>query len=109
MATITNLWDDLPPASAGEEMVAEILNSGPLRIERIVSHGQISPEDFWYDQQEHEWVTVLQGEATLAFADGTESRLKTGDCLFLPAHQKHRVIQTSTEPPCIWLAVFWPI
>jgi len=103
----TNLWDDLPPTSAGDETIEQILKSGPLRIERIVSHGQISPEDFWYDQHENEWLSVLQGEAKIAFADGTETHLKTGDCVFLPAHKKHRVTHTSTEPPCIWLAVFW--
>ena len=43
--------------------------AGPVRIERIVSHGQASPEGFWYDQAQAEWVMVVQA-ARLAFADG---------------------------------------
>jgi len=31
--------------------------------------------------------------------------LNTGQSLFLPAHTLHSVLDTSAEPPCIWLAV----
>jgi len=107
MTTTTNLWAELPPAIDRVEVLEEILRSGTLRIERIVSNGHISPADFWFDQHENEWVVVLQGDARIAFGDGGESVLRTGDGLFLPAHQRHRVTHTSTEPACIWLAVFW--
>ena len=33
------------------------------KIERIVSRGHASPEDFWYDQEENEWVMVVKGTA----------------------------------------------
>ena len=52
-----------------------------------------------------EWVILLPGEASLAYADGSKIKLTAGDYLLIPAHQKHRVEYTSSEPPCIWLAV----
>ena len=48
---------------------------------------------------------LLQGEATLAYADSSQIKLTAGDYLLLPAHKKHRVEYTSSNPPCIWLAV----
>lgn len=96
------------PAQLEEEMVEQIVSDSRVRIERIVSRGQSSPPDFWYDQDEHEWVTVLKGKAQLQIADtiGTIS-LGPGDTLFLPAHMKHRVDWTDPDQETIWLAVFW--
>ena len=48
---------------------------------------------------------LLQGEAELSYADGSTIKLSAGDYIFIPARQKHRVDYTSSEPPCIWLAV----
>lgn len=31
-----------------------------FRMERIVSQGHASPEGFWYDQDQNEWVMVLE-------------------------------------------------
>ncbi|MDY0104540.1 MAG: cupin domain-containing protein [Lentimicrobium sp.] len=89
----------------GNMEVFEKLTTGDTIIERIVSHGQQTPEGEWYDQEKDEWVVLLQGDARLAFPDGTETALKAGDYLLLPAHKKHRVNFTSTAPPCIWLAI----
>ncbi len=85
--------------------IFEPLLSGPsgLRVERIVSCGQQTPEGEWYDQDWDEWVLVLLGEACLGFADGREQRLSRGDFLLLPRHTRHRV--TFTSNPCIWLAI----
>lgn len=102
-----NLFADLPEELSGQEDFLEIFRSGKVRIERIVSTGQCSPEDFWYDQEEHEWVILLQGKATILYEDGTEKELQKGDFLFLPAHLKHRVSYTSKDPCCIWLGFFW--
>ena len=100
-----NLWK-LPGALPEEELCEELFDQAPVRIERIVSAGQSSPEGFWYDQQEHEWVALLSGEARLD-VEGKEVALRSGDTLFLPAHARHRILWTSTEPPCVWLCVFW--
>jgi cupin 2 domain-containing protein len=94
---------DLP-----DEHFETLLHSGSVRIERIVSHGHASPPGFWYDQAEHEWVMVLQGQAGLRFeGDDQPVVLKPGDFVNIPAHRRHRVEWTTTEEPTIWLAVHY--
>lgn len=92
----------LPPAT--DEQITPLIETPYLRIERIVSHGQQSPPDFWYDQNEDEWVYIVQGEGHLVFEDGYERLLKPGDYEFIPAHRRHRV--AATAPNTIWLAVW---
>ena len=77
--------------------------AGSIRVERIVSNGQVTPEGEWYDQDLDEWVVVLEGEARLHYMDGEEVGLKKGDSLFLPKRRKHREDYTSYQ--CIWLAI----
>ena len=96
----------LPANLPDEEIFEELLRTPSFRMERIVSSGHASPPGFWYDQEEDEWVALLQGEAALEFEDGSADKLRSGDWVFLPAHIRHRVASTSLEPPCIWLAVF---
>lgn len=98
---------DLPRGIDREEAFETLLINQRLRIERIVSAGQVSAEGFWYDQNQHEWVMLVQGEARLGWEDGRRQDLKAGDCLLIRAHEKHRVEYTSQEPPCIWLAVHY--
>lgn len=100
-----NLFESLP-AILPEELVDVLLTSGPVRIERIVSHGQASPPGFWYDQAEHEWVLVVQGGARLSL-NGETIELRPGDHIYIPAHQKHRVEWTTPDAITIWLAVFF--
>ncbi len=95
------------PASLPEEECSEILASGKdWRIERIISNGQKSPEDFWYDQEEDEWLCLLQGEAVIGYREGEEILLQRGDPLFIPRHQRHQIRFTSQNPPVIWLCFF---
>jgi cupin 2 domain-containing protein len=101
-----NLLRDLPDASAGE-IVERLAGSGAVRIERIVSHGQASPGGFWYDQDEAEFVLVLEGAARLAFADGEIVALKPGDWVDIAPHRRHRVEWTDPDRPTVWLAVFY--
>ncbi len=97
-----NLFAPLPPGPEGERF--ETLLAAPgLRIERIVSRGQASAEDFWYDQSDDEWVMLAQGEAELAFADGRRHAMRAGDWIMIPAHCRHRVAATSGD--AVWLAV----
>lgn len=78
-----------------------------MRIERIVSTGQSSPRDVWYDQDEAEWVLLVAGEAYLRFADeSAPRRLLPGDFLFVAAHRRHRVEATAAGAHTVWLAVF---
>ncbi|MCP5159576.1 MAG: cupin domain-containing protein [Gammaproteobacteria bacterium] len=104
MRSTTNLLNSLPGDHTGE-IFTELLRHDAVRIERIVSNGHVSPEGFWYDQDEHEWVALLEGEAEITFATGEQVRLTRGDSLNLPAHTRHRV--TFTACPTIWLAVFY--
>ncbi|MDT8376246.1 MAG: cupin domain-containing protein [Mariprofundaceae bacterium] len=98
-----NLLDAIP-AELPEELIETIAGNESVRIERIVSHGHVTEEGFWYDQNEDEFVLLLQGEAELEFEDATV-RLKKGDCLTIRAHQRHRVKWTTPDQPTIWLAV----
>ncbi len=100
---IRNLFADIP-RDLPDELFTTLLSARDVRIERIVSLGQASPEGFWYDQDQNEWVIVLQGAARLQFADRVVE-LKTGDFVNIPAHQKHRVEWTTPDEPTIWLAV----
>lgn len=106
-ASMSNLLSltDVPLSPGSEEFFETLLQgNGKFKIERIVSHGHVSPEGFWYDQKEDEWVLVAEGEARLLFDDGREVALARGDHLLIPAGQKHRVVHTSS--PCVWLAIF---
>ncbi|MEM1224050.1 MAG: cupin domain-containing protein [Planctomycetota bacterium] len=107
MSDAENLFADLP-APIPEELVDILAVTDSIRIERIVSTGQSSPEDFWYNQDEHEFVVVLKGEATLLFEDNEKPMsMKPGDFVNIPAHRKHRVKSTSPNEPTVWLAVFY--
>ncbi|MCE1240633.1 MAG: cupin domain-containing protein [Azonexaceae bacterium] len=104
----TNLFADLPQSTATAETFLELLQRPGLRIERIVSTGQCSPPDFWYDQPEGEWVLVLQGEAGLRFADEAAPRtLRAGDFVDIAPHRRHRVDWTAADGPTVWLAIFY--
>lgn len=85
--------------------VFQIIAEGSSRIERIVSQGQTTPENEWYDQESDEWVLLLQGVATIEFINNRLIDLTSGDYILIKAHEKHRVSYTSIEPVCIWLAI----
>ena len=99
---VKNIFADLPQEIRAEELF-RIFQSDSTEIERIVSHSYRSPSDFWYDQDQDEWVIVLRGHATLDFGAGESVELKAGDYLTIPRHVRHRVACTSEET--IWLAV----
>jgi cupin 2 domain-containing protein len=101
-----NLFRDLP-RQLPDELFTTLLQTENVRIERIVSHGHASPADFWYDQEQGEWIVVLQGAAQLRFADETRIELRLGDCLNIPARQRHRVEWTTPDEITVWLAVFY--
>jgi cupin 2 domain-containing protein len=98
----------LPNLLKNQELFEKIIDCENLLIERIISTGQITPLGQWSDQEQDEWVILLQGEAKLSYFDGRIVDLKGGDYLLIKAHEKHRVEYTSTEPPCIWLAIHFP-
>ena len=95
----------LPEPLPSEETFETLINSSGVHIERIISTGQTTPADQWYDQSEDEWVVLLQGDAVLSYEDGSSLPLTVGDYVLIPAHTRHRVAYTSQSPPCIWLAI----
>ncbi len=95
------------PVNSRNEIIDTLVNAANVRVERIVSCGQKSPEGFWYDQQENEWVILLKGNAILEFEVSGSIELQAGDYLNIPAHQKHRILSTSENPECVWIAVFY--
>lgn len=97
-----NIFSDIP-SDLSKEVFENILKADNVRIERIVSNGQITPDDEWYDQDWDEWVLLLKGEAELTFDDGSSVLLREGDYRLIPKHEKHQV--TMTAKPSIWLAI----
>jgi len=104
-----NLFEGIEAGTGGAgEWFDPLLRQGPVRIERIVSHGHCSKEAFWYEQDEPEWVLVASGRARLRLADPDEIvELGPGDWLYLPPLRQHRVEWTTPDEPTVWLAV-WP-
>lgn len=101
-----NLFSEIPK-DIPNEIFEDIVSTENIRIERIVSKGQSSPETGWYDQDEYEWVLVLSGQGVIGFEDGSEVTLNSGDYINIKAHQKHKVVRTAADEATVWLAVFY--
>lgn len=101
---MTNIYH-LPASLPKEELFENLASGNHLKIERIISVGQTTPVGEWYDQSWDEWVILLQGEAILTYEDSSQIKLFPGDYILIRSHQKHRVDYTSSNPPCIWLAI----
>ena len=101
-----NLLRDLPAGGAGE-IVDRLAGNAEVRIERIVSRGEASPDGFWYDQDEAEFVLLLAGAARLSFADDEIVALGPGDWVDIAPHRHHRVAWTDPDQPTVWLVVFY--
>lgn len=101
-----SLLDGLPATPLADERFDELLRRGGLRLVRIVSTGQATPAEAWYDQDEDEWVVVVRGRARLMIEGETAARdLGEGDWVLLPAHCRHRVDWTDPGQPTVWLAL----
>lgn len=97
-----NLLAELSTAD-GSEAFESLFEDTGLRIERIVSMDHASPDGFWYDQPQDEWVMVAAGEAIIEFDDGSRRSLRPGDWLMLHARVRHRIAATFGRT--VWLAV----
>lgn len=98
----------LPAGPQAAEVFDCLVERPGLRVERIVSTGQITPEGEWYDQARDEFVLLASGAARLRIdGEGQDRTLVAGDWLVLPAHCRHRVTWTQSDPPTIWLAVHY--
>lgn len=102
-----NLYHHIPTEFPAE--ISEcLLQSDAVKIERIVSRGHASEPDFWYNQNQHEWVLLMQGEAKLRFKNSNAIvHLTPGSYLNIPAHVQHQVEWTLENQVTIWLAIFY--
>lgn len=86
------------------EQFNSLIDNNSVKLERIVSFGIATPKGEWYDQDQTEWVALIQGRATIKYKDNTQIELQAGDTLLLKPHVKHRVEEVSKD--AIWLALF---
>ena len=102
-----NLYDHATTGGRDEE-VTTLLEAGGVRLVRIVSTGQATPEGVWYDQDDNEWVVVLRGSAGLRVEGEDDVRvLSPGDYVDIPAGLRHRVEWTDADEPTVWLALHY--
>ena len=108
MVKAGSIKGDLPSRPLPDEVADILVERRGLRIKRIVSTGQATPEGQWYDQETDEFVLVVAGAARLRIeGEDGDRELAQADWLLLPAHCRHRVAWTQSEPPTIWLAVYF--
>ena len=87
-----------------EEEIVDILKENEnVKIERIISRGQVSD---WMVQEKREYVLLIQGNAVIEFNDKTVE-MKSGDTLFIEKMERHRVGYTSENPCCIWFCIYF--
>ena len=96
------------PGELPEELFNTICATDRVKIERIVSKGHASPEGFWYDQEQNEFVLIVKGSAGLKVeTEDDPVVLRAGDYFNIGAHVKHRVEWTDPTCETIWLAVHY--
>jgi cupin 2 domain-containing protein len=102
-----NLFANIP-RSMPEELIEVLCQSGEMWIERIVSRGHCSPPGFWYDQDDHEFILVVKGQASLTVEGKPKPVvLEEGDWMDIKAHVRHRVEWTAPDQDTVWLAVHY--
>lgn len=98
MKKIENCFEDMDFSSI-EEREKILYEDESLKITIIFSYDQSTQ---WYDQKEHEIVTLLRGEAVLEGEKG-EIFLQPGDVVDLPPRTCHRV---KSQKEAIWYCVW---
>lgn len=78
------------PASKDTEIISPLAYGRAFRLQQIFFQGAHSPEGFWYDQDDDEWVALIRGTASLQFEAGT-LELNAGERVAHPgAHEASR-------------------
>jgi quercetin dioxygenase-like cupin family protein len=101
---VANLLEKLPAAKRAEAFT-ELLTRPGVRLERIVSRGQATPEGEPMVQDADEWVLLLEGAAGIRIEDSAEVSLAPGDYLLIAAGEKHWVTWTAKDRATVWLAL----
>ena len=89
------------PGIREDELVDILKENENVRIERIISTGQVSD---WMIQERNEYVVLLQGNAIIEFND-KKVEMKDGDTLLIEKKERQRVSYTSESPCCIWFCI----
>ncbi len=100
-----NFLANIPKVADKTEIIEVVQETKDFVIERIISSNSSSPAKGWYNQDHDEWVMVLQGSAIIEFENLQQIDLSSYDSLYIPAFTKHKVVYTSSQPYCIWLAI----
>jgi len=100
-----NIFETRGIQSDTGEIFETILMSKKLKIERILTLSPYDQPGEWYDQKMDEWILLLQGRAEIEYKKKPKVALNAGDYIFIPAHEIHRVGQSSPDKKCIWLAI----
>ena len=113
---------DLKDLSEKEEVVRILAEGKNVKIEKIISTGQITD---WQVSEKNEFVILIQGEAEIEFfekknlkknekiienqrnTNNKKLQLAKGDTILINRGEKHRVSYTSKNPCCIWICIFF--
>ena len=101
-----NIFKNIP-THLNEELFEDIISKDGFKVQRIVSEAHTTSEGEWYDQDDNEWVLVLQGSAIISFQNEDDVKLEVGDHLNIPANKRHRVSWTSEDEKTVWLAIHY--
>ncbi len=102
MLKVSNIFEGQKPPD-GHELFETLYEKEGIRIEKIVSNSASYEE--WFDQEQHEFVLLIEGEAVLEFENEKCVHLKSGDWIVIEPHQKHKVKETSEN--ALWVCVFF--
>ncbi len=86
--------------------IDSIVETKNIRIERVVSNGQISDKNSWCEVNYNEFLVLLKGNTVLEI-NNTSYKMSEGDYIIIPPMAKNRVAYTSTSQETIWLAVYF--
>lgn len=106
MITVKNIFENTQE-KLKEECIEDLISTGNFKLEKIVSQGHSSPDNFWYNQDTNEFVLLVSGSAQLEFENEPSVQLKPGDYLIIPSHKKHRVSKTEQNQKTFWLALHY--
>lgn len=101
---MANLFDIID-LNHSEEQFEYIIHNENFAVERIVSFGHPSPDGYWYDQPNTEWVALLKGESTIEYQDETTKDMTAGDHMIIPKGLRHRVKSVSED--AVWIAIHY--
>lgn len=104
MVQVQNIFKDTPEVLK-TELFEKLLETENFFVEKIVSAGHKSPENFWFDQETNEFVILLDGSAKIEFESGEYVQLGPGDYFVIPSHLKHRILQTDNNKKTYWLTI----